>query len=627
VIASLLAACGDDDDDATEPGATATTGGAQATATTGGAAPTNTTAAAQPTATSGGTEPTATTGGTEPTATTGGGAQPTVAPGPGRGGGDLLRILFWQAPTNLNPHFSQGDKDAVPSRTVLEPLSNYDNDGNLQPVLITEVPSLENGMLASDGTSVTYKLKEGVVWSDGEPLTAEDVRFTWEFVVNEATAATTFATYDVIEDIEVVDDLTVTLHFKDANPQWFGPFTGGYVGQVLPSHILKDFVGEKARDAEFNLKPIGTGPYKVDEFRPGDVINLSINETFRDETRPYFKQVEWKGGGDATSAARAVLQSGETDYGWNLQVEKQVLDQLAGESGAGELLIVPGTSVEQILVNFADPNAEVDGARSEPSTQHPFLSDLKVRQAFATSCDRETIATELYGPAGQATANELVAPTKFVSPNTSFTFDVEAAGTLLDEAGWTLDGDKRSKDGVEMKVLYQTTVNPVRQKTQEIVKAGWEQLGVATELKSIDAGVFFSSDAGNPDTASHFYADFEMYTNGPTSPYPIDFMAGWKSNEPEVDLAQKANQWSGNNYNRWVNEEFNTLWEAARTELDPEKQAPLFIGMNDLIINEVVRIPLVHRATVNGISKKVRGNQASAWDVNVYDIENWFFEE
>jgi peptide/nickel transport system substrate-binding protein len=178
-----------------------------------------------------------------------------------------------------------------------------------------------------------------------------------------------------------------------------------------------------------------------------------------------------------------------------------------------------------------------------------------------------------------------------------------------------------------MKVLYQTTVNPVRQKTQEIVKAGWEQLGVATELKSIDAGVFFSSDAGNPDTASHFYADFEMYTNGPTSPYPIDFMAGWKSNEPEVDLAQKANQWSGNNYNRWVNEEFNTLWEAARTELDPEKQAPLFIGMNDLIINEVVRIPLVHRATVNGISKKVRGNQASAWDVNVYDIENWFFEE
>ena len=151
-------------------------------------------------------------------------------------------------------------------------------------------------------------------------------------------------------------------------------------------------------------------------------------------------------------------------------------------------------------------------------------------------------------PAGQATSNLLVAPENFASPNTSFTFDIEAAGAALDAAGWT--GSPRAKDGVEMKVIYQTTINPLRQKTQEIVKAGWEDMGIPTELKSIDAGVYFSSDAGNPDTASHFYADFEMYTNGPSSPYPIAYMSSWKSNDPAVDLAQKSNQWAGTNTTR-----------------------------------------------------------------------------
>ena len=187
--------------------------------------------------------------------------------------------------------------------------------------------------------------------------------------------------------------------------------------------------------------------------------------------------------------------------------------------------------MEQIYINFADPNTEVDGARSEPSTQHPFFSDLTVRQAFATACDRETIATEFYGPAGTATANILAGPAKFASPNTSFTFDLAAAAALLDEAGWTLDGDSRTKDGVEMKVLYQTTLNPLRQKTQEVIKQSWEELGISTELKSIDAGVFFAADPGNTDTWSHFYADVQMATNG-GGLFPIDYMTFYKSNDP-----------------------------------------------------------------------------------------------
>jgi peptide/nickel transport system substrate-binding protein len=617
VVAGLLAACGDDDDDDAETtAATATTsGGAQPAATTAPAA----------TATTGGTTAPAPTSAGGATTTTGGTEAPAGKPGHGRGMADLVRILYWQAPTILNVHFSQGTKDSAASSLIQEPLIDIDADGNLIPILAAEIPSLENGGLSEDGLSVTYKLKEGVVWSDGEPFTAEDVKFTWEYTTNEAATTTSIAIFQVIESVDVIDETTVRLNFRSPNPGWFSPFATGFGGAIVPKHILQDFTGEAARDAPFNLEPIGTGPYKLQEFRPGDVVVYEINENYREADKPYFIQVELKGGGDATSAARAALESSEVDWAWNLQVEKTVLEPMGEASDVGTLVAYPASTVERILVNQTDPNTEVNGARSEPSTQHPFLQFLEVRQAFALGCDRETIATELYGVAGQATSNLLVSPTVYASPNTTAEFDPEAAAALLEAAGWI--GSPRSKDGVEMKVLYQTSINPVRQKTQEIIKQSWEAMGISVELKSIDAAVYFASDAGNPDTASHFYADFEMFTNGNTVPFPIDYMASWVSRDPAVDLAQQSNAWAGTNATRWVNEEFNELYTQARTELDPAKSAELFIQMNDLAVNGVAEIPLVHRASVIAHTNRLQGFTLTPWSTDVRDIADWYFEE
>ncbi len=612
VIAGLLAACGDDEEEGDDTDATSTTSGTggEATEATGDA----TEATDEGEATEEGDEGEATeaTGGETPSGMT-------------RGQFDMLRLLVWQAPTILNTHFSQGDKDGLAARLVLEPLANIMSDGSLVPVLAAEVPSVENGGVAEDGMSVTWKLKEGVVWSDGTPFTAEDVEFTWQYITDEATAATTFATYEIITGVEVVDEHTITFTFAEPNPLWFGTFSGSFYGAVLPKHILGDAIGEAARNHEFNLAPIGTGPYVVTEFRPGDTVLYEANPNFREANKPYFAQVELKGGGDATSAARAVLQSGETDYAWNLQIEKQVADQMGADAETGVLVATTGNSVEQLLINFADPWTEVDGARSEPTTQHPFLTDKNVREALKLASDRETIATELYGQAGQPTANTLVSPEPFRSPNNPVEFDLDAAEALLEEAGWT--GSPRAKDGVELSIVYTTTVNPVRQKTQEILKQSWENIGFAVELKSIDASVYFSSDAGNPDTVCHFYADVTMFTNGPVNPYPLDYMAGFKSDVPEQDIAQQSNQWSGNNYNRWVNEEFNELWLQAKTELDPDAQAELFISMNDLVIEDVARIGLVHRGGLTGYSNRIKGHSDSSWEIEVYDIENWYAEE
>lgn len=622
VIAGLLAACGSDEDE--DP--TATSGAAEPTGTTGGAQPdaTATEAGAEPTEageepTEAGEEPTEAA--EEPTATTGGGSGMT------RGQFDLVRILYWQAPTILTTHYAQGDKDSSASSLVLEPLIYFDNDGNVVPLLVTEVPSFENGLLAEDGLSVTYNLLPDVVWSDGEPFTANDVRFTWEFVVNPDSSCTSVATYQVIEDVEVVDDLTVTIHFTAPNPAWYGPFSTGYAGQVLPQHILQDFVGAAGREAPFNLNPIGTGPYKVVEFKPGDVCTYEVNENYREADKPYFSQVEFKGGGDATSAAQAAMRTGEVDYSWNLQVQADVLAELEETAETGELLIVLGTSLERILINFADPRTEVDGAFSEPSTQHPWQSDLAVRQAYTYICDRETIATELYGVTGTSSSNVLNGPTRFVSPNTSFEFNPETAAAMLDEAGWVVEDGQRTKDGVKMEILYQTSTNPVRQKTQEIIKQAMEGIGIPVEIKAIDAAVYFSSDAGNPDTSAHFYADWEMFTNSTTVPYPIAYMANYKSVDPAIDVAQKANTWSGGNYYRWINDEYNALYTQAEVELDEATQSELFIAMNDLVVEQVVEIPLVHRAQVSAKAITLQGVIRSQWCPETYDVQNWYLEE
>ncbi|MEX2314364.1 MAG: peptide ABC transporter substrate-binding protein, partial [Thermomicrobiales bacterium] len=518
VIAGLLAACGSDDDDDGDDTPDATN-----TAVSPGAATEPPAADAteapddeeedEPTATSGTGAP------AEPTATT------ASEPPAEAGGGGLVRLLWWQAPTILNSHLAQGTKDYDASGLMLESLANVAADGSLVPRLAAEIPSLENGGVAEDGLSVTWKLREGVTWHDGEPFTAEDVAFTFEYIINKDTTATTYGTYVSVESVEAIDDLTVKVNFLEPNPAWFAPFVGP-AGMIIPEHVMADFVGTAARDAPFNLAPTGTGPYKLVEFRPGDVVAYERNTEYWDAGKPFFDEVEMKGGGDAASAARAAIVSGEVDFAWNLQVEAEILQQMEDE-GDGLLVSIPSPNLERIAVNFADPNTEVNGARSEPTTKHPFLQYKEVRKALTFAIDRDTVANQLYGPTGAPSTNVLTAPDSMVSPNTATTFDTDEAAAMLEAAGWT--GSPRAKDGVEMSILYQTSTNTVRQKTQEIIKQAFEEIGVPVEIKGIDAGVYFSSDAGNPDTLSHFYADFEMYTNGPSSPYPIDYMKNYTS--------------------------------------------------------------------------------------------------
>jgi peptide/nickel transport system substrate-binding protein len=538
-----------------------------------------------------------------------------------RGGGGPIRTLWWQAPTNLNPHFATGTKDQDGSRIFYEPLGAYDPDGNIVPILAAEVPSLQNGGVAKDGKSVTWKLRKNVVWHDGKPFTADDVVFNWEYVMDPGTAAVTIGQYQDIQRIDKLDSHTVKIGFKDPSPFWSAPFCGP-TGMIVPKHLFEAFKGGKSREAPTNLKPVGTGPYKFVDFKPGDIVRAEINQNYHAPNRPYFDTLEMKGGGDAVSAARAVIQTGEFDYAWNLQVEDDILKRME-QGGKGKVDIALGGNIEHIQLNTADPWTDVEGERASPKTKHPVLADTAVRQALNLLVDRAAVQEQIYGRTGIATANFLNAPSKFQSKNMKWEFNIDRANQLLDQAGWKRGSDGiRVKDGKRLKFLYQTSINAPRQKNQQIVKQAAAKAGIEMELKSVTASVFFSSDPGNNDTYPHFYSDLQMYTTTMTAPDPQRFMDQFTT----AQISSKANKWSGRNVTRWSNDEYDRAWKAAEAEMDPVKRAALFIKCNDLVIQNVVVIPVVWRPRVAAISSRLREAQQSGWDSDFWNLPNWYRE-
>jgi peptide/nickel transport system substrate-binding protein len=529
-----------------------------------------------------------------------------------RGGGGALKTLFWQGATLLNPHFAVGIKDQEACRVFYEPLAAWDQDGNLVPVLAAEIPSRDNGGLPSDG-------KKGVTWHDGQPFTADDCVFNWEFARDPATAAVTTAYYNDVK-LEKLDSHTVRVSFAKPTPFWATTFVGG-TGMIIPRHVFAAYQGAKSREAPANIKPVGTGPYRFVEFKPGDMVRGELNPAYHLPNRPYFDTIEIKGGGDAASAARAVLQTGEYDYAWNVLVEDELLKRME-ESGKGRLIVLEGGNVEVVVLNAADPATEVDGERASPKSRHPIFSDPEVRRAFSLLLDRKGFQDFIFGRIGLATGNIVINPPRYRSPNTKWEFNVDKANAILDAAGWQRGADGvREKAGRKMKLVFQTSTNGPRQKTQAIIKQACQRAGIEIEVKSVVASVYFSTDVGNPDTFGKFWADIEMLTFPVLQPDPerhMDQFTSW-------EISSKANKWQGRNFGRWSSEEYDKLFRAAEGELDPVKRAALFIRMNDLVCSERYAHPISVRGLPSGVSRKLNAPLAG-WDNALAHLRDWYRE-
>lgn len=558
-----------------------------------------------------------------------------------RGSGGTLRLVYWEAPSILNPHLSTANKDVEVSRLTYEPLASFDDQDKMVLFLASEIPSVENGGVARDYTSVIWKLRDDVYWSDGTPFTADDVKFTFEYNSNPEVSSASQASYEFVDRVEVVDAHTVQVYFKAPTLAWMVPFVGSN-GLILPRHIFEPYTGANAREAPANLIPVGTGPYRV---VPDTATNTGLvpqgtlffgtklvetnkivfepNPYFRDLDKPFFSRVIAQGGGTPLEAARLLFQEGNIDYAYNLTLPSSQLDKFQN-MGRGRVVPTFGSTVELIELNHTDPNTP--GPNDELSSlavPHPFFSDLRVRQAVAHAIDREAIA-DLYGATGRSTSNILVAPSEFVSRNTPFyPFDLDRARALLEEAGWIdTDGDGvREKDGRTLSVVYQTGVTEVRRQTMGLVKRRLEQIGFLVRLEYKNISDFYGGNPGqNLDAAVRFLADIQEWDIINISPDPGTHMSLWQSNR----IPQQVNNWSAGFIGaRWKSAEYDTLYAQANAELDPARRRALFTRLNDMLIREVVVIPVVELARVSGIRSTIENFAPTPWDTDTWNIQDW----
>ena len=540
-----------------------------------------------------------------------------------RGTDGEVKLTFPQAVSIMNPYLSSGTKDVIAASMVVEPLAAIDDQGVLVPRLAAEIPTLANGGISADLTTITWKLLPGLMWSDGTPMTADDAVFTAAYCMDPAGGCAQLTKYEGVKSVEAVDPTTIKVTFTAPKPN---PYTA-FVGALSPILQKAQFAACQGAAAptctDPNNMPIGTGPFMVTGFTVNDTVSMAANPNYRDAAKPAFATAVIKGGGDAEGSARAVMETGEFDYGWNTQIPPDSQAAMAA-AGKGEFVVAFGTLVERIEMNMTDPSADLpEGERSTAKHPHPILSDIKVRTALSKAIDRSILVEVGYGAGGRPTCNIIPGPDAWASDNTGcIAQDMEGAKKLLDEAGWVPGADGiREKDGKKLSILYQTTVNPIRQDFQALIKDWWTELGVQVELKAIDPGVFFGGDAGSPDTFQKFYADVEMYANNSDNPDPETYLGQYQcKNAPSPD-----NQWQGENMNRFCDPAYDAKIAELSTTTDLAARQAIAKQLNDMVTKDSMTvIPLVHRGTLSAHSNTLGGVVINAWDSELWNVADWF---
>ena len=539
-----------------------------------------------------------------------------------RGADGDVKIIYWQAPSILNPYLSGGTKDIESSSIVIEPLGRYTETGALVPYLAQEIPTVANGGVSADLTAITWRLKEGLLWSDGSPVTSADVKFTADYCMHPEGGCAQLAKFEGVTSIDTPDALTVTVNFSSPKPNPYGPFMGGQT-PIIQKAQFENCMGAKAPGCtEANFNPIGTGPFVVTDFRPNDVIQMAANPNYRDPAKPAFATLTFKGGGDATGAGRSVLETGEFDYAWNLQLAPDVIANME-KAGKGVAIAGFGPLVERLEMNMTDPSSSLDAdTRSTRKAPHPFLSDINVRKALSMAIDRPLLVEVGYGKAGRVSCDLVPAPDLYAANNDyCMKQDIAGANALLDSAGWAKGGDGiRAKDGVRLSILYQTSTNAVRQDFQALIKQWWGEIGVETELRNLNASVFFGGDPGSPDTFQKFYADVEMYANTFDGTDPQAYLAAYRcGNEPKPE-----SQWQGENINRFCDPAYDAMLDELAQTGDLTKRGEIAIKLNNMLTKDSYTIvPLVHRGRVSAHAKSLGGVVLNTWDSELWNVADW----
>jgi peptide/nickel transport system substrate-binding protein len=518
--------------------------------------------------------------------------------------GGIVTVGLWQEPESLTWVVGSGAfSERVVLLTIHEPLLRIGADNDLEPGLLEEVPTVANGGISEDGMTITLRLREGLHWSDGEPLTISDYVFTYEKIMDPDTAAVQILGWDRIESIETPDDYTAIVQLVEPYAPFVNLTSVGWFGSLLPQHILGD--GRDIR-TEFGRFPVGTGPFRFVEWESGSHIRVERN--------PYYHR------GDANldaivfrlmpdrNVVVAQARTGDIDIAFDM-TEAQI-PELEGLPGV-TLFTTPGTTVERYYFNFRNPDN-----LSEP---HPVLSDVLVRRALVHAIDRQEIVdTLLYGRT-EVAVNELGTTPYFNEDLEPLPFDPQLAMELLDEAGWEVGADGiREKDGRRLELKHVTTAgNALREQMQVIVQQYFLDVGIEMTIQNYRPAELWAGCA----------------TGGISAQGQFD-LAGWADTIPGVDpditlfwhssqIVNCETNPAGYNSRGYSNPEVDRLLEEQQLTSDVDERMEIIRELQQVLYDDVAAIWLYYRVDIISASDRIQGINPTPFGGAFWNTGDW----
>jgi peptide/nickel transport system substrate-binding protein len=529
----------------------------------------------------------------------------------------VLTVGFAQEPDTMNGYYSAMAFGQWANDLAVAAL--FDFDSNAQPVLVlaSEVPTLENGGISADLKTYTLKLKPDLKWSDGAPLTADDLKFTLDMIADSANEFAQGSTiHDQIVSSEKVDDLTVTVTWKD--PQPFADVSNNGLPAILPKHVYGPiYDAEKTiKNAPENQNPtVFSGPYTLTEWIRGESLTFSANPNYVGGA-PKIPTLVIRIFPDP-EVGYAAVAAGEVQFMPNLAQDDP--PRLKAMSPSNEITGVFGGYIEYLVFNVRDDSF---GDEAGPAA----LRDVKVRQAVRMAIDRRAIVKDVLADSAVVT-DSLWAGTQWENKDLGFVeYDVEAAGKLLDEAGYTLgsDGIRANAAGEKLEWTYVTTTAQVRKNIQAVIQQQLEKVGIRVTLENVPASDFFGQwTAGGTLATGKF--DLGEFANNTVLTNIVNITATDSLACDQIPGNAPLNP-AGNNHMGWCNEEFDKLVDETTVEADPAKGQAAADKAQEILRDEVPLITLFPRSDLYVWNKDVfvaAPNIGSGVGNQWYDIVNW----
>jgi len=528
--------------------------------------------------------------------------------------GGTVTVLMPEDLSTMNPYVTTAliTNQVVPA--IIEPLLGVDQDGQYYPILAAEVPTVANGGVSDGGRTITWRLKPGVTWSDGEAFTADDVVFTSEAAASEVGGSVRAGAFASIDSITAIDDLTVEVTYGEYNSSYLDQFQWG----VLPRHAAGDIDAMSSWD--FNRAPIGTGPFVLSEWRTGDRIILQRNDAYREEGKPFLDGAEF-----------LVVPSEETRAAMM-------------ERGDADVMLWPGSTLREVWA--AAPNVEQDlapeiwilrmflnlGERGNPvagQAPHPILGDVNVRRALAYGIDYDLLIDDL-AEGRVVRANSPFQLGWYQCTVDGYSYQPERAAELLDDAGWVMGDDgirvaqgaPYAEDGTRLSLdMVGYTDFRLLEQTELVIQDLYRDLGIELNIRNVEQSVLFG---GWADAAPRKTGDYDILI--------YDTGAGINPQQHVYDLLhsaripREANGGAGGNYSRWSNERADELLDAAGRNPDLDERHAAYCEVADLLTEDLPQIYLYQFAGGHAYATRLQNFEMSTWAGLVWNIADWWVQ-